>query len=73
MLVLAYNKLKNPDDAHRHNDEAKTWIETAQALPAAQNPQRFGVHPVDVLTCLALRRKAETDLGIEHKAISAAR
>ena len=69
VLALAYNKLHNATEARRHYDEAMKWIETAQALPIAQNPQRLGLHSVDWLTCLVLRREAETELGIEPKVI----
>ena len=69
VLSLAYNKLHNATEARRHYDEAMQWIETAQALPIAKNPERFGLHPVDWPTCLVLRREAETELGIEPKVI----
>lgn len=70
VLALAYNKLSNAAEARRHYDVALKWIEAAQALPLAKNPQRYGTHPVDWLTCLILCREAETELGIEPKAIT---
>ena len=69
VLALAYNKQHKTTEARRHYDEAVKWNETAKALPLAKNPQRYGTHPVDWLTCLVLRREVETELGIEPKVI----
>ena len=70
VLALAYNKQHNAMEARLHYDVALKWIETAQALPLAKNPERYGTHPFDWLTCLVLRREVENDLGIGPKAIS---
>jgi WD40 repeat protein/serine/threonine protein kinase/Tfp pilus assembly protein PilF len=64
VLALAYSKIKKRDDARRCYDEVAAWIDKARALPAAEHPQRLGLHVHDWLTCLILRREAEAELGI---------